>query len=68
MAGACGQAGAGAEDMTRCNRRQHLWMWIVLGPAALAVLLAGIAARMERAGSERADSERTGTDLRGGGP
>ena len=31
--------------MTRSQRRWHLWLWVVLGPMSLAVLLAAVFAR-----------------------
>ncbi len=40
-----GVADAGAADMTRSQRRWHLWLWVVLGPMSLAVLLAAVFAR-----------------------
>lgn len=31
--------------MTRSQRRRHLWMWLVLGPLGLAVIVAGLVVR-----------------------
>jgi hypothetical protein len=33
--------------MTRQHRRWHLWMWLVLGPLALAGLILSIVLRAE---------------------